>query len=132
MIPFQQWRRSLKKGVPAAERLLFCFAPDTLHDRQGVTALSGNGQALPFKCLYRIAIGSGGSYDLIILQPAQNGVAAEQVSFELVAVFHVPEKILFSLGEFRHNPNATSFAAVGEEVYPLAGKFLTGRSAIAR
>ena len=70
-------------------RDLFCFLSHTPHNSEWVATLVGADESALFQRLDGIAIGRQRAYFYIILQSPQNWIAAERISFKLLALLHV-------------------------------------------
>jgi hypothetical protein len=62
------------------------FFLQTPHDSERVATFAGADESALFHRLDGIAIGRQRAYFFIVFQPPQNGVAAERISFKLVAL----------------------------------------------
>jgi len=69
--------------------LIIHFLFQTPHDSERVSTFAGADESALFHRLNGIAIGRQRTYFFTIFQPPQNGVAAERISFKLVAVLEV-------------------------------------------
>jgi len=70
-------------------QVLSYFLFQTPHNSERVATFAGADESAPFHRLDGIAIGRQRAHLFIIFQPPQNWIAAERISFKLVAVLDV-------------------------------------------
>jgi len=70
------------------------------HDSERFFTFSGADESALLQRLDGIAIGRESAYYFVVLQSAQNRVAAERISFKMVSVLDVRQEVLFDFSEF--------------------------------